>query len=60
MNGNAMRKKLGPVADDIAMFLSGIDGFPPRPPGFLRSRGKDVDEHCGLQNAVAPLAPLFR
>lgn len=28
MNGNAMRKKLGPVADDIAMFLSGIDGFP--------------------------------
>jgi hypothetical protein len=28
MNGNAMGKKLGPVADDIAMFLSGIDGFP--------------------------------
>lgn len=28
MNADAMRKKLGPVADDIAMFLSGIDGFP--------------------------------
>ena len=28
MNGNAMRKELGPVADNIAMFLSGIDGFP--------------------------------
>lgn len=28
MNGKAMRKELGPVADDIAMFLSGIDGFP--------------------------------
>ena len=27
MNGNAMRKKLGPVADDVAMFLSGVDGF---------------------------------
>jgi hypothetical protein len=27
MNGNAMRKKLGPVADNIAMFLSGVDGF---------------------------------
>jgi hypothetical protein len=28
MNGKAMRKELDPVADDIAMFLSGIDGFP--------------------------------
>lgn len=28
MNADTMRKKLGPVADDIAMFLSGIDGFP--------------------------------
>lgn len=27
MNADAMRKKLGPVADDIAMFLSGVDGF---------------------------------
>lgn len=27
MNGNAMWKKLGSVADNIAMFLSGVDGF---------------------------------
>ena len=28
MNADTMGKELGPVADDIAMFLSGIDGFP--------------------------------
>lgn len=27
MNADAMGKVLGPVADDVAMFLSGVDGF---------------------------------
>lgn len=27
MNADAMGKELGPVADDVAMFLSGVDGF---------------------------------
>ena len=27
MNADAMGKVLGPVADNIAMFLSGVDGF---------------------------------
>ena len=26
MNADAMRKELGPVADNIAMLLSGVDG----------------------------------